>query len=67
MSVVNVYEPRNRGIVVQFPADADTALFCTAFRLPLESFQSPMKCEKGVLSPGVNRPGREATDIRCGG
>jgi hypothetical protein len=67
VSVVTVNETRNRGIGVRFPVDADTVLFCTALRLLLESSQSPMKWEKGALFPGVKRPGREATDIRCGG
>jgi hypothetical protein len=30
----------------------------------MESSQCPMKSEEGALSPGVKRPGREATDIR---
>jgi hypothetical protein len=67
VSVVTVYETRNRGIGVRFPVDADTILFCTALRLLLESSQSPMKCEKRALSSGVKRPALEATDIRCGG
>lgn len=67
MSVVTVYETRNRGIGVQFPVDADTALFCTALRLHLETSQPPMKCEKEALSSGVKRPKREATYIWCEG
>jgi len=66
VSVVTVYETCNRGIGFRYAVDADTAQFCTALRLTFESSQSPMKCEKGALSPGVKRPGREATDIRYG-